>query len=69
MRYLIVACLCAALAGCTETIYLRNMAGMVATCGPYKAVGIETIANADREANCVRDYQRQGYERTPNPGR
>lgn len=66
MRYLALAGLCVALAGCTEAIHLRNPAGMVATCGPYKAVGIETIANADREANCVRDYQRQGYERVPN---
>lgn len=66
MRYVVLLGICAALAGCTEAIYLRNMSGTVVSCGPYKAIGLEAIANADREANCVRDYQRQGFERVPH---
>jgi hypothetical protein len=55
------------LMGCTEPVTMRNKAtGEVATCGPYKN-GIVTGAwAAQREAQCISDYQRQGYERAPN---
>lgn len=67
MRYLALAGLCVALAGCTEAVYMRNMAGMVATCGPYRSTGISSLSTPDRERQCITDYQRQGYERIPRP--
>lgn len=54
------------LSGCTETIYLKNMDGMVATCGPYPAAGASGVIGAVRENQCITDYQRQGYERVPH---
>lgn len=54
------------LAGCgTEPVYLRNMAGAMVQCGPYDNRAIQSIASADRERQCITDYQRQGYERAP----
>jgi len=55
------------LAGCTEAIKMRNaQTGQVAVCGPYPSdllVGGDT--QAEREAGCIRDFQRQGFERMP----
>jgi uncharacterized membrane protein YccC len=54
------------LGGCIfvpETIYLRNMAGNMVACGPYLTQGTGAAA----AAQCVQDYQRQGYERVPAP--
>lgn len=56
-----------ALAGCaTAPIILRNPAGMAAQCGPYFHDAY-TNSTAVREAQCIADYQRQGYERVPSP--
>ena len=57
------------LAGCSSTaIYLKNAAGQVATCGPFdETTEAARIAAAQREARCISDYQRQGYERAPSP--
>lgn len=63
IRWLALALL---LAGCTTTpITLRHADGRVAKCGPYPASGIPATAGAMREAQCIQDFQRQGYERVP----
>lgn len=66
MRLLL--CLILALGGCTEAIKLRNSAtGQTAECGPYYTGldgGIGKGIPA-REAQCIGDYQRQGFERAP----
>jgi len=52
------------LCACTAPIKMRNAAtGQVATCGPYKETGLGT---PEREAQCISDFQRQGYERAPD---
>lgn len=51
-------------AGCTDTITLRNaQTGATATCGGNYAVGLYAFSANDREARCVADFQRQGFER------
>jgi hypothetical protein len=56
-----------ALAGCTDSIPMKNaQTGQIAECGPYASdlwVGGNT--QAQREAQCTQDFQRQGYERMP----
>ena len=55
------------LAACTDSIKLKNaQTGQVAQCGPYASdmlVGGNT--QAQRETECIRDFQRQCYERMP----
>jgi hypothetical protein len=64
MRQIALAlALMAALTGCTEAITMRNKTtGEVATCGPYEHAD---RFSAVRETECIRDYQRQGFERAP----
>lgn len=55
------------LAGCTDAVEMRNAAtGQVTQCGPFPS---DMILGGDtqsaREARCVQDFQRQGYEREP----
>lgn len=56
-----------ALAGCTDSIPMKNaQTGQIAKCGPYASdlwVGGDT--QAQREAECIHDFQRQGYDRMP----
>lgn len=66
MRYLALAGLCVALAACSSPIMLRDSMGRMASCGPYPALGVSGIIGAEREKQCITDYQRQGYERVPN---
>lgn len=71
MRYVALVGLCAILAACqSDTIYLRNRAGNMVTCGPFAggfAGPVVAQMSADqRLRDCVTDYQRQGYERAPN---
>ena len=66
MRLLI--CLTLALAGCTDAVKLRNLAtGQAVECGPYYTGMDGGIGKGipAREAQCIADYQRQGFERTP----
>lgn len=51
------------LSACTSPITMKNSkTGQTATCGPYA-----TDMNApEREGRCISDFQRQGYERSPN---
>ena len=54
--------------GCaTETVYLRLAnTGHTVKCGPYGYIHphYKAVAFAQERA-CIRDYQRQGYERVP----
>jgi hypothetical protein len=53
---------CLLFAGCSETVILRHSkTGATVTCGPYFYFGYRTAM-----AQCVTNYQRQGFERIPN---
>jgi len=57
-----------ALSACntTQAIYLRNpQTGETASCGPYNYDPVTADVVLNREARCISDYQRQGYERMP----
>lgn len=60
-----------ALAGCaaTDPVYLRHQTtGQVAQCGPYPSYTTVRASMALlQERWCIKDYQRQGYERVPSP--
>jgi hypothetical protein len=62
-----IAGICLLACGCTEAVKLRNpVTGATATCGPYMLEGLGQPASvAEREARCINDYQRQGFEREP----
>ena len=67
MRLLVVFVLVAALGGCTTTVVLRHPeTGQTVKCGPYRTTGISAMAGVEREARCIDDYQRQGFERVPS---
>ena len=53
------------LLGCSSAVTLRHRDGRVVTCGPYTAVGFSILTAPQREAQCISDYQRQGFERAP----
>lgn len=63
MRLAILAALL--LSACsTDPIYLADRSGKVAQCGPFPATDyINAAAAPHREAQCIADFQRQGYER------
>jgi hypothetical protein len=54
-------------AACTDPIKLKNTTtGQIAQCGPYASDMIAGgDAQAQRERECIQDFQRQGYERMP----
>jgi hypothetical protein len=55
--------------GCsTAPIYLKHeKTGEVVQCGPYTVTdSSDDMVAAYRETQCIKDYQRQGYERVPN---
>lgn len=55
------------LAACSSAIKLRNPAtGETATCGPYMLDSLASDSQAQREARCLSDYQRQGFQRVPD---
>ena len=37
----------------------------VVQCGPYATFPEDTVLAYQKERDCIADYQRQGYERTP----
>ena len=60
------------LAGCaiSETVYLQNASSQTVQCGPYTDYGDISSANVTTQnelRDCITDYQRQGYERVPDP--
>jgi hypothetical protein len=68
MRLALAICLCAmALGACTSPVKLYNArTGQAVQCGPYASDMVTgTNAYAVREAQCIQDFQRQGYERMP----
>lgn len=65
LRVLILALLWMLVGGCTSAIHMRHPDGRTAECGGAYAVGYHHFAAADRDRDCVRDYQRQGFERVP----
>lgn len=66
MRTVIVAA-ALLLAGCTDTVTLRHaQTGATARCGGNYAMGLYAFSANDREARCIADFQRQGYERVSN---
>jgi hypothetical protein len=70
MRHLIIAT-SLLLSACTTTapVYLRHpQTGQSASCGPYNSDPVTANVAASREARCITDYQRQGYERVPAGG-
>ncbi len=51
------------LAACTAPITMQNpKTGQKVQCESY----MDNLAAAQREAQCISDYQRQGFERIPN---
>ena len=62
----VVALVALLLAGCTASVMLRHDDGRRVKCGPYNAYGIHSISAAQRESQCISDYQRQGFERAPD---
>jgi hypothetical protein len=67
MSRILIVLTCAALGACTDAVVLRNaMTGQTAKCGPYVMDSAFSDSQAQREARCVSDYQRQGFERAPN---
>ena len=66
MRFLLISLLGMLMAGCTSAVILRHpQTGQTTKCGPYSTGGPIGWQAAQREAQCISDYQRQGYERVP----
>jgi hypothetical protein len=62
-KLLFLSLMLSVLAACTSPVTMKNArTGQTATCGPYA-----TDSNApEREGRCISDFQRQGYERSPD---
>ncbi len=59
-----VGLLVVVLAGCSAVVRMRHADGRVRECGGYSAFGwAHILATPEREGQCIRDYQRQGFER------
>lgn len=66
LRYwLLIVLVAIAAVGCTSPVRLKHVDGREAVCGPYYSLGIYYFGATSRERGCVRDFQRQGFERTP----
>ena len=62
---LAIGCFWLAACGMTETVILRQPeTGKKVECGPYGYFG-HSSKGLDYLRHCVKDYQRQGYERAP----
>jgi hypothetical protein len=63
----LIAIVAVSLAACTESIKMKNtQTGQITRCGPYASVALGGGTNqAQREMQCIQDFQRQGYERMP----
>ena len=65
LRLCAAVALAGLLAACaSETVYMRNMAGMTVQCGPY---GTARSALLRSLRSCIADFQRQGYDRVATP--
>jgi len=66
MKIVLLVALGLMLAACTAPVLLRHtQTGQTVQCGRYYYSGMHSRAAAEREIQCVQDYQRQGYERAP----
>lgn len=64
MKMLALVLVVLVFAGCTMPVTLRHpQTGQLTQCGPYPFPG--EVTTAMRETKCIKDYQRQGYERVP----
>jgi hypothetical protein len=62
MKPLLLLLFALSLAVCTNEIKMVNpRTGQTAKCGPF----VDTVNAPPREAQCISDYQRQGFERAP----
>ena len=70
MRFLLAALGALALAGCTQTMYMKDpKTGVVAECGDHPAVFvIYAMVASGHDEQCVQDYKQEGYVRVPGPG-
>jgi len=60
------ALMLAGLAGCTDPVIMRDpKTGETADCGSRYGVGLYALTATERIESCVREYQRQGWLRTP----
>ena len=78
-KFLFALAIVAALDGCATsgTVHLKNANGEMVQCGPLTMIwattstGYGTVSgpamNTAQIRDCVSDYQRQGYERIPEP--
>ena len=65
LRWGIILMVAGLVAACTSPVYLKHKGtGQVVKCGPYM---VGAVSDAMRQSQCIGDYQRQGYERTPSP--
>ena len=59
-----VGLLVVGLAGCSSVVRMKHADGRVRECGGSSEWGeARVLANPQREGQCIRDYQRQGFER------
>jgi hypothetical protein len=70
MRTLPFLLVCAALAGCTQPIILRNpQTGETVDCGPRDAFGTgagqDALTSSQHAEDCVKDYTARGWLRSP----
>ncbi len=68
-RYYLLGAFLVLAACATAPVNLRHPGtGQTAQCGPYPGyTGAEQAASVAREARCISDFQRQGYERVSGP--
>lgn len=65
LRWALFGLLFFVLFGCASAVRLRHADGREVRCGPYYYTGTHAGAAAWRESQCIRDFQRQGFERAP----
>ena len=71
MRFIALGVCAIVLSACSTTapVYMRHpQTGQTAVCGPFNSDPVTASVSASREARCITDYQRQGYERVPLGG-
>lgn len=65
MKTILVILAAVLMIGCSSAVTLRHPDGRMVKCGPYNAFGAHAFVGAQREQQCIGDYQRQGFERAP----
>ena len=69
MKIWIVVALAMTIGACTTSTPIRlqhTETGKIVDCGPFTARDeMRDLAIAQKESQCIKDFQRQGYERMP----